>query len=157
MWLSWNKNQAKHFPWSIWSETSLFSDYRLTPYGSSIPQNSLRNASLQRTPFATLWTVACQDPLSNEFSRQEYWSGLWFPAPGIFPTQGSNLGLLHCRWMLYHLSHQGSPAEILDIIIWLFLCSEPWMTSLYETSSDVSELIGIFCPLLSTWEMKEMA
>ena len=26
----------------------------------------------------------------------------------IFPTQGSNLGFLHCRQMLYHLSHQGS-------------------------------------------------
>ena len=28
---------------------------------------------------------------------------------GIFPTQGSNPGLLHCRWILYHLSHKGSP------------------------------------------------
>ena len=28
---------------------------------------------------------------------------------GIFLTQGSNLGLLHCRPILYHLSHQGSP------------------------------------------------
>ena len=27
----------------------------------------------------------------------------------IFPTQASNPGLLHCRWMLYCLSHQGSP------------------------------------------------
>ena len=27
---------------------------------------------------------------------------------GIFPTQGSNPGLMHCRWILYHLSHQGS-------------------------------------------------
>ena len=26
---------------------------------------------------------------------------------GIFPTRGSNLGLLHSRWILYHLSHQG--------------------------------------------------
>ena len=26
--------------------------------------------------FATLWTVACQAPLSMGFSRQEYWSGL---------------------------------------------------------------------------------
>ena len=26
-----------------------------------------------------------------------------------FLTQESNLGLLHCRWILYHLSHQGSP------------------------------------------------
>ena len=28
---------------------------------------------------------------------------------GIFLTQGSNPGLLHCRQVLYHLSHQGSP------------------------------------------------
>ena len=28
---------------------------------------------------------------------------------GIFPTQGSNPGLLHCRWILYCLNHQGSP------------------------------------------------
>ena len=34
---------------------------------------------------------------------------------GIFPTQGSNPGLLHCRWILYHLSHQGSPR----ILEWL--------------------------------------
>ena len=27
----------------------------------------------------------------------------------IFPTQGSNPGLLHCRWILYQLSHKGSP------------------------------------------------
>ena len=28
---------------------------------------------------------------------------------GIFLTQGSNQGLLHCRWILYQLSYQGSP------------------------------------------------
>ena len=28
---------------------------------------------------------------------------------GIFPTQACNPGLLHCRQILYHLSHQGSP------------------------------------------------
>ena len=28
---------------------------------------------------------------------------------GIFPIQGSNPGLPHCRWILYHLSHQESP------------------------------------------------
>ena len=31
---------------------------------------------------------------------------------GIFPTQGLNPGLLHCRQILYHLSHQGSPSLI---------------------------------------------
>ena len=30
---------------------------------------------------------------------------------GIFPTQESNRGLLHCRWILYQLSYQGSPVE----------------------------------------------
>ena len=33
-----------------------------------------------------------------EYSRQEHCSGLPFPSPRIFPTQGSNLGLLPCRW-----------------------------------------------------------
>ena len=28
---------------------------------------------------------------------------------GIFPTQGLNPGLLYCRWIVYQLSHQGSP------------------------------------------------
>ena len=32
---------------------------------------------------------------------------------GIFQTQGLNLGLLHCRWILYCLSHQGSILEVL--------------------------------------------
>ena len=55
------------------------------------------------------WTIAYQAPLSMEFSRQGYWSGLPFPSPGIFPTQGSNPGLPHCRQTPYRLSHQGSP------------------------------------------------
>ena len=33
-------------------------------------------------PFATLWTLACQIPLSTGFSRKEYWSGLPCPPPG---------------------------------------------------------------------------
>ena len=36
----------------------------------------------------TLWTVACQAPLSMGFSRQEYWSGLPFPPPGDLPNPG---------------------------------------------------------------------
>ena len=53
---------------------------------------------------ATPWTVSCQTPLSMEFSRQEYWSGLPCSPPGIFPTQELNPGLLHCRQLLYQLS-----------------------------------------------------
>ncbi len=36
----------------------------------------------------TPWTVACQAPLSMEFSRQEYWSGLSCPSPGDLPDPG---------------------------------------------------------------------
>ena len=38
---------------------------------------------------------------------------------GIFPTQGSNPGLLHCRQILYQLSHKGSP-RILEWVAYPF-------------------------------------
>ena len=37
------------------------------------------------------WTLACQPPLSMEFSRQEHWSGLTFPSPGDLPKPGIKL------------------------------------------------------------------
>ena len=42
--------------------------------------------------FETLWTIACQAPLSIPFSRQEYWSGLPFPSPGDLPDPGIEPG-----------------------------------------------------------------
>ena len=42
--------------------------------------------------FVAPWTVACQSPLSIEFSRQEYWSGLPFPSPGDIPDTGIDPG-----------------------------------------------------------------
>ena len=44
--------------------------------------------------FGTPQTVACQAPLSMEFSSQKYWSGSCFLLQEIFPTQESNPGLL---------------------------------------------------------------
>ena len=44
--------------------------------------------------FATLWTAACQAPLSMELSRREYWSGLPCPPPGDLLNLGLNLCLL---------------------------------------------------------------
>ena len=41
---------------------------------------------------ATPWTVACQAPLSMEFSRQEYWSGFPFPSPRDLPDPGVEPG-----------------------------------------------------------------
>ena len=52
----------------------------------------------------------CSPPgslLSMEFSWKNTGVGGHFLLHRIFPIQGSNLGLLHCRQILYHLSHQG--------------------------------------------------
>ena len=51
------------------------------------------------------------------FSRQECLSGLSFPSPADLPDLGFKLSLLHCRWTLYHLSHQESP-----ICMYICLC-----------------------------------
>ena len=42
--------------------------------------------------FVTPWTLAHQAPLSMEFSRQEYWSGLPHPSPGDLPHTGIEPG-----------------------------------------------------------------
>ena len=47
-----------------------------------------------------------------EFSRPEYWSGQPFPSPEDLPNPGIKLGSPALQQILYHLSHQGSPFEI---------------------------------------------
>ena len=51
----------------------------------------------------------------------------WIAIPfsrGCFWTQGSNLGLLHCRQILYHLSHQQSPLVTLWTLVNFFVWSK---------------------------------
>ena len=45
---------------------------------------------------------------------------------GIFPTQGSNPGLPHCRQILYCLSHQGSPVVLVNLSAIIFLKHGPY-------------------------------
>ena len=40
---------------------------------------------------------------------------------GTFPTQGSNPRLLHCRWILYQLSHKGSSVGSKDSVKYIFV------------------------------------
>ena len=84
--------------------------------------------------FATPWTVACQVPLSMEFSRQEYWSGLPFPSPRDLPNLEIKLRfLLHCRQIFYHLSHLESPRGAF----------KPWCLGL----TPMNDLTGFKCNL----------
>ena len=63
--------------------------------------------------------------LFMELSKQEYWRELHFLLEGIFLPQGLNSGLLHCRQILYHLSHQVNYIHLIYIIfhsIW-YICN----------------------------------
>ena len=57
-----------------------------------------------------LWPTMLLHPW--DFPGKSTGVGCHFLLQGIFPTQGSNLGLPHCRQMLYHLRHQGSASSL---------------------------------------------
>ena len=67
---------------------------------------------------------------------------------GIFPTQGLNLGLLHCRWILYQLSHKGSP-RILEWIAYPFSSGSSWP----RNWTRISCIAGGF---FTNWAMREV-
>ena len=72
----------------------------------------------------------------------------WVAIPfsrGIFPSQGSNPGLLHCKQILYHLSHKGSPS----ILEWVTFC---WGSSQPRNQTRVSCITGKF---FTNWATRE--
>ena len=99
-----NKSRHRLQKWKEWSANEL---------------NALQNSSYCSVArlclTVTPWTIACQVPLSGGFPRQEYWSGLPFPSPGIFPTQRFN-SHLHLPADSLPLSHLGSPQIILMLV-----------------------------------------
>ena len=66
---------------------------------------------------------------------------------GIFPNRRSNLGLLHCRWILYQLSHRGSP-RILDWVAY----SVSSGSSQFRNRTGVSCISGGF---FTSWAIRE--
>ena len=88
--------------------------------------------------FVTPWTASRRAPLSMEFSRQEYWRRLPCPCPGIFLTQGSNSGLLHCRWILYPLSHRRAQVNhfsSVQLLSCVRLFATPWSAACWASLS----------------------
>ena len=65
----------------------------------------------------------------------------------IFPTQGSNPGLSHCRWILHCLSHQGSP-RILEWVAYPFSRESSWP----RNGTRVSYITGEF---FTSWATRE--
>ena len=94
--------------------------------------------------FAPLWTVAHQAPLSMGIlqARVLEWVAISY-SRGIFPTQGSNPRLLHCRQVLYHLNPSGKPI-ILNKYLWNG-CVCGWSLCLGEASH------GVLCADAEDW------
>ena len=69
------------------------------------------------------------------------------PPPGIFLTRGSNPGPLHCRWILYQLSHKGSPG-ILEWVAYPFSSGSSWPGN----RTGVSCIAGRF---FTSWAMRD--
>ena len=83
------------------------------------------------------WTVAHQAPLSMEFSRQEYWSGLTFPIPrgsSWFRDQTCVLGLLHWQADSLQLRNPGSPKALVSmcVCVCVFVFSHVWLFVTHE-------------------------
>ena len=66
---------------------------------------------------------------------------------GIFPTQGLNPGLPHCRQIIYQLSHQESP-RILECVAYPFSSASSWP----RNRTGVSCIAGGFFTSWATWE-----
>ena len=82
----------------------------------------------------TPWTAAHQAPLSTrESPGKNTGVGCHALLQRIFPTQGSKPGLLHCRWILYCLSHRG-----LCYRMWLFYRMNTWPESQTEVKVSLA-------------------
>ena len=73
--------------------------------------------------------------------------GSLFLLPWIFLTQESNQDLLHCRWILYQLSYQGSPY---NIFLYSELAIHSILHSLFHVKYEIHNLTSNFCPCAPT-------
>ena len=80
---------------------------------------------------------------------------------GIFLIQGSNQALLHCRWILYCLSHQGSPQMdetiyIFTALFFLFGCTAQHVESLFPDQEPNVHPLQWKCRSLNHWTAREV-
>ena len=100
--------------------------------------------------FVTPWTVACQAPLSMEFSRQEYWSGLTFPSPGCLPNPGIEPASPALAGGLFHNEPPGKPhnhmctCSVMSDSLWVHGCSLPGSSVHGIFQARILEWLAIF-------------
>ena len=88
----WSQEQVPNWergPEGVWAELGYYLPQPSSPLWNMVYGGLITKSCLT---LSTPWTVACQAPLSMEFSRQEYWGGLPFPSPGDLPNPGIEPG-----------------------------------------------------------------
>ena len=100
--------------------------------------------------FNSLWPHGVYSPWSSPGQN----TGVGSPSllQGIFPIQGLNWGLPHCRWILYQLSQQGSP-RILEWVAYPFSRGSFWP----RNRTRVSYIAGRFFTSWATREAHEVS
>ena len=99
------------FQFSVFSKCCMFMYFSVVKSESrSVVSNSLRGHELYNP-----WNSPGQNTGGGSLSLLQ----------GIFHTQGSNLGLPHCRWILYQLSHKRSP-RILEWVPYPYSRGSSW-------------------------------
>ena len=98
----------------------------------------------------SLWPHGVYSPWSSPGQN----TGVGSPSllQGIFPIQGLNWGLPHCRWILYQLSQQGSP-RILEWVAYPFSRGSFWP----RNRTRVSYIAGRFFTSCATREAHEVS
>ena len=118
--------------------------------------------------FATPWTVALQAPVSMEFSRQEYWSGLPCPPPGDLPDPGIELVSLKSHaltgrfsttstsweppilWLRYWKWNEVDISSSSSLYTWRRLCLSLYIKINYHSNAGMfTFLMWLLCVLLS--------
>ena len=98
--------------WAVAHQAPLFMGFPRQEYCSGLlclPPGDLPNPGIKPSCPALQ-----EDSLPSEPPEKPKNTGVGslFLLQGVFPIQESNWGLLHCRWILYQLSHGGNPGDI---------------------------------------------
>ena len=101
----------------------------------SVVSDSLRPRGLEPARILCPWD-----------SSDKYWSGLNSLLQGILLTQRLNLGLLHCWWILYHLSYQGSPG------VTLIPCQDSWKPINKKEEQGTPYFVEAVC---NHWQLRD--
>ena len=110
--ISWSRGQRNRIRWA---NTRVPGWRKLLKILSECESHSVVSNSLWPHGLYSPWNFLGQNTVVGSLSLLQ----------GIFPTQGSNPGLLHCKRILYQLSHKGSPLR--QIIFQILSGGQVWL------------------------------